>query len=94
MPYMLVRHKVKDYDQWKPVFDEHGAIRKDAGSKGAMVFRGEDDPNAVTILFKWDSVENAVKFSKSDGLRETMMKAGVVSQPDVSFLNEDDIAFV
>jgi hypothetical protein len=94
MPYMLVRHEVKDYDQWKLVFDEHSAMRKSAGSKGGIVFRNADDPNEVTILFKWDSIENAIKFSKADDLRETMMKAGVISHPDVSFLNEDDITFV
>jgi hypothetical protein len=34
MPYLLIRHKVKDYDKWKPVFDEHGSTRKANGSRG------------------------------------------------------------
>jgi len=28
MPYMLIRHKVKDYTKWKSVFDAHKAMRK------------------------------------------------------------------
>jgi hypothetical protein len=25
MPYLIVRHKVEDYERWKPVFDhDHG----------------------------------------------------------------------
>lgn len=27
MPHLLIRHKVQDYDAWKPAFDEHGAFR-------------------------------------------------------------------
>ena len=26
MPYMLIRHKVKDYTKWKTVFDAHNAF--------------------------------------------------------------------
>jgi heme-degrading monooxygenase HmoA len=94
MPYMLVRHKVKDYDQWKLVFEENGSMRKGAGSKGSTVFRDAEDPDRVTVLIKWDSIENAIKFSKADDLRKAMMKAGVISQPDISFLNEDDVTFL
>jgi hypothetical protein len=40
MPYLIVRHKVEDYERWKPVFDhDHGATRKLRGSKGGWIFR-------------------------------------------------------
>jgi len=34
MPYMLVRHKVEDYENWKPVFEEHDDTRRESGSIG------------------------------------------------------------
>lgn len=35
MVHVLVHHKVKDYTQWKEVFDEHAKVRKELGSKEA-----------------------------------------------------------
>jgi len=88
MPYMLVRHKVEDYEMWKPVFDEHAAVREQSGSKGGRLWRNVDDPNEVVILFEWDNLENARRFYSSDDLRETMQRAGVADQPDIYTLEE------
>lgn len=88
MPYMLIRHKVKDYAKWKPVYDEHNATRKEAGSKGGRIFRKANDPDELIILFEWDSLDNAKKFAKSDDLKKRMQEAGVSDQPDIYFLEE------
>lgn len=88
MPYILVRHKVEDYARWKSAFDQHGATRKDSGSKGGRLFRNAQNPNEMVILFEWDDLEKAQKFAQSADLRETMQRAGVVDQPDVYFLEE------
>ena len=45
MPYMLVRHNVVDYENWKPVFEEHSSTRRESGSKGGLLFRNADAPN-------------------------------------------------
>lgn len=88
MPYLLIRHKVKDYDKWKPVFDEHGSTRKANGSKGGRLFRNADDPNEIVIIFKWDSLDKARKFVKSENTKKAMHRAGVADKPDVYFLDE------
>jgi heme-degrading monooxygenase HmoA len=89
MPYLLVRHKVEDYEQWKPVFDhDHGATRKRSGSKGGWILRNADDPNELVILLEWDSSENARHFVNADQTREAMQRAGVADEPDVYFLEE------
>ena len=28
---MIVRHKVRDYGQWRPIFDQHAEMQKEAG---------------------------------------------------------------
>jgi hypothetical protein len=38
MPYYLVRHKVQDYAKWKPLFDQHGAIRQVYDHRGDSSF--------------------------------------------------------
>ena len=88
MVYMLVRHKVKDYEKWKPVFDEHATARKAGGSKGGRLFRNIDNPNETIIIWKWDTIENARKFAKSKDLEEIMKKAGVIEKPDIYFIDE------
>ena len=50
MQYALIRHKVADYDQWKPIFDEHGAARKANGCSGHQLFRNINDPSQLIIL--------------------------------------------
>ena len=89
MPYLLVRHKVEDYERWKPVFDhDHGATREQWGSKGGWILRNADDPDELVILLEWDSVENARRFAEADELQDAMRRAGVADQPDVYFLEE------
>jgi hypothetical protein len=31
MGMMIVRHKVRDYGQWRPIFDEHAEMQRAAG---------------------------------------------------------------
>jgi heme-degrading monooxygenase HmoA len=88
MPYMLVRHKVEDYERWKPGFEEHGETRRESGSKGARLFRNTDDPNETVILLEWEDLEAARRFAQSEDLRETMQRVGVADQPDIYFLEE------
>jgi heme-degrading monooxygenase HmoA len=88
MPNLLVRHKVEDYKKWKPVFDAHGAARKTAGSKGGRLLRSAEDPNEITILLEWHTLQKARAFAQSDDLRNAMQRAGVVGKPDVHFLEE------
>jgi hypothetical protein len=33
MGMMIIRHKVRDYGQWRPMFDEHVAKQKEGGSQ-------------------------------------------------------------
>jgi hypothetical protein len=88
MPYMMVHHKVRDFTQWKPFFDRHESTRKTSGSKSAQVFQNAEDPNDLFILFEWDMLENAKKFSLSDDLKKIMEQAGVIGMPHIHFLKE------
>ena len=88
MIYVQVRHKVEDFIKWKPLFDGHAVVRKAMGSLGGQVFRNKENPNEVTIILKWDSIENAHKFMNLPDLKETMASAGVIDKPDIHFLEE------
>jgi len=88
MTYVLVMHKVEDYDKWKSLYDENGAMRKAYGSKGASVFRQANDPNSLVIITEWENIEKGKVFAESEDLKTTMQKAGVISQPEIYYLEE------
>ena len=85
MVHVLVRHRVKDYAQWKNVFDEHADVRKMAGSKGGRLFRDEKDPNHVAILLEWDDMARARIFFESGDLKRVMERAGVTDRPEIFY---------
>lgn len=88
MPHLIIRHKIEDYDRWKPVFDEHGPTRAEFGSTGYQLMRSADDPNELFMLFEMRDLDRAKELVSSDDLREKMQDAGVAGQPDFYFLEE------
>jgi len=88
MTVMMVQHKVKDFAAWKMMFDSALDMRKASGEISAQVLHDAGDPNSLTIINQWDSLENARKFASSPDLRAAMEKGGVLGAPSVSFLTE------
>ena len=90
MPYLLVRHKVTDYEKWKSAFDAHSVTRQANGSRGGQLFRNASDPNEVIMLLEWDVLETARQFVQSEELREVMQQAGVIDDPTIYFLKDGE----
>jgi hypothetical protein len=90
MPYLLVRQKVTDYEQWKSAFDEHSVTRQANGSRGGQLFRNASEPNEVIMLLEWDVLENARQFAQSEEWRDLVRRAGVVDHPTIYFLKDGE----
>ncbi len=90
MPYLLIRHKVEDYDRWKKAFDDHESIRQAAGSKGGYLFRNADNSNEVVMIVEMEDLDRARQFVGSDDLRQAMEGAGVTGPPEILFLELAD----
>lgn len=88
MGHILVRHKVADFEKWKQVYDEHRAAREAAGLENLHLWRNEDDPNEVTILFEASDLAKAKALINSPDLKESMEASGVQGQPDMAVLLE------
>lgn len=87
MIYLRIHHTVADYAKWRPIFDAHDAERRAHGATGAVqVYRDLANPNDITTVIEWDSVENAQKFAQSPGLAEAMRIGGVMGAPDAHFM--------
>jgi hypothetical protein len=90
MTFLRIKHKVRDYDSWKTVFDDFRETRKKGGEKSYWICQADNDPNDLDVTFEWDNEENARTFFKSPELKSTMEKAGVTENPEISFLKEVD----
>ena len=55
MATVIVRHKVKDYEAWKVVFEGFADNRKAAGETSFRIFHLDDDPNNVLGIVEYDS---------------------------------------
>ena len=85
---MLVQHQVKDFTEWKKSYDSLSDLRSTNGELSDRIYRDASDPNKLTLVFKWDSIENARKYAQSPELKTAMEHAGVEGRPNISFLNE------
>ena len=86
MGMLIVRHKVKDYSTWRPLFDAHADKQKAAGLSNPRVYRSADDKSEVVVLLDSKDTKVAKDFAATPGLKETMTKAGVIDAPTVYFL--------
>ena len=86
MPYVLLVHKVQDYDRWRPYFDSDKQRQQEAGLTVRHVLRGADDPQEVVVLFEAEDLGRARELAGSEGLRKTMQEAGVLGPPSMHFL--------
>ncbi len=88
MTTLLVQHQVRDYKEWKKAFIAFSDIRIANGELTSHVYHDQNDHNNVTIVCEWESLQSAQKFAKSSALQQVMQKAGVISKPNVHFLNK------
>lgn len=84
--FLLIRHKVRDFSEWKQGYDAHLPKRAEAGLTEKQLLRGANDANEVVMLFEANDPGRAKTFVESADLREVMQKVGVLDQPDIYFL--------
>ena len=86
--YVIVTHPVKDFDTWKSVFDKFESVRKEGGEQSAVVLRHADDPNMVTVVNTWNSIDEFQAFFGQEELKAGMAEAGVAGPPTLILAND------
>lgn len=87
MKYMLVRHKVADFDAWKKVFDSHADAQHESGMTLEKLMRNSEDPNEIFLLLAVTDSKAAHAFVNSPAADEGAEAAGVVDEPDCWYLD-------
>jgi hypothetical protein len=86
MGYLLVRHKVKEFQEWKRVFDTHKHAQMEAGLRVEKVMRNLYEPNEVFLFFEVTDLAKARGFVFGSEVPKAQDESGVVDKPDIYFL--------
>jgi ABC-type sugar transport system substrate-binding protein len=80
---VFVRHEVADYAAWRKAYDSFASMQKKMGVFYQAVYRSTDDPNDVTVIHDFHSLEKAKAFAASADLKDKMEHAGVKGAPQI-----------
>ena len=87
--YNINTHPVTDFDASKTVFDRIEPLREEGSELSAVVLRHSADPNVVTVVNTWDTVEAVQAFFVREDLKAGMDEAGVTAPPSFVFANAE-----
>ena len=89
MGMMIIRHKVRDYGHWRPIFDGHVEMQRAAGLINPRVYHSADsNKSEIVVVFDTEDTKKAKDFAASADLKEAMIKAGVLDTPTIYFHEE------
>lgn len=86
--YMIIHHKVEDYNTWKKAFDAHQKERAKYGIDVVALGTIVGDDNHVIAVMNSASSKNFINFLEKSDLKEAMKEAGLASEPVTSILSE------
>jgi hypothetical protein len=73
MPTLLTRIRIRDFDEWKAMFDSDPPRAREHAT-GWRILRGVEDPNEVTVEVEFPSAELALD------ARRRLFESGVLSR--------------
>lgn len=80
---LIVRHPVTDFDAWRVVYNEVGALRDQHGCTGERVLRLPTDGNDIVAIHDFPTVEQAEAFASDPALKAAMERSGVSGAPRI-----------
>ncbi len=83
----IVQHEVKDFTEWKKVFDADEPNRAKAGVKLLGLYTSVKNPNDVTMIFEAPNAELYDIMMSNPELQEAMKRGGVIGVPVATMLN-------
>jgi hypothetical protein len=82
------KHKVQDYEAWRPHFDADQDRIHSVGAKCLSVLRSTSDPNDVHFVFDVPDMAAFLGVLQTPETAAIMQKAGVLEPPTMYKLDE------
>ncbi len=86
--FLVVRHRIGDFDQWKKVFDESDDLRRQYGIGQGWIFRDAEAPQWITVMLSCQDRERAREFMGLDSIKDMIQRAGVQDEPTIMFVEQ------
>ena len=86
---LAINHSVADYDKWKAGYDAMPPTSR--GALFARVNRSVDDPNNISVVAGFETVEAARGFISDPALKTAMIEAGVQGSPRIEIFEEVEV---
>ncbi|SRR5579871_304082 len=84
--WVVINHKVKDFDAWLKVFDSEGTDKRATfGLVDVALARDIDDSSMVHIVFDIKDMAKAKARINDPELKKLMMDGGVIGAPKIEF---------
>jgi hypothetical protein len=87
MKTAIITHEVKNYSDWRKVYDADEVNRSKAGFRISGVFRSAKNPNLITLIGEAPNEQALTNFMSNPKLKEAMDLGGVIGMPDVKILD-------
>lgn len=87
MVTVILQHEVKDFAEWKKIFDADEPNRANAGVKLTGLYKSIKNPNDVTMIFEAPDAEIFDVMMRDPERQKAIEEAGVISEPAASILN-------
>lgn len=91
--YVIIPFHATDYDRWKDIFDEYSNARDAWGAEGYVIYRGLDDPNAVSVVHYFADRQGAERFMNDPSIRAGIAHWNADQVPDLHVYEEVDRLF-
>jgi hypothetical protein len=88
MKTIIITHEIKNYSDWRKVYDADEVNRKNAGFVSKGQYRSVENPNIITIIGEAPSEESIKNFMADPRLKSAMEKGGVIGFPEVKILDK------
>jgi hypothetical protein len=87
---VFIRHEVVDYKVWKKGYDAFTTEQRKGGVYFQKVYQAIDNPNDVTVIHDFHSLEKAKAFMDNEKLFKYMKEIGVKSKPEIWYVRLDN----
>ena len=84
----IIQHEVRDFAEWKKVFDADLPSVEKAGAKLLGIYSSVKNPNDVTMIFEAPNAELYDTLMSDPQRQEDIKRAGVIGAPVATFLNK------
>lgn len=85
---VVVEHRVKDFDHWKPFFTRDAKRQRKAGFTRWTIGRSIDDPDDVIVVAECTDLDKAKEVYSDPEVGEIVKKAGVVGKTTFLLVEE------